>query len=149
MSTLNDVSQADFDSAKLLYKELLSTGNPSLDLRDGTAISDTVVNPASQAGAYMNVGVQTVRGQMSFKLMQDNPALASQDAMDNLAANFNIVRKQGMQAAGQALIYLTSNQEYTAPSGYQLSNSGLLYQSAQAWALRRGWRKLMLSARRP
>lgn len=138
MRTLSDISQTDFDAAKATSKELLSTDNSTLDLRDGTALSDLLVGPRSQLAAYDNLNIQDVRAQMSLKLMQENPELSSAEAMDNLAANFNIVRRQGSQATGSVMVKVKNAQEYSILAGYTLTANGLKYASIQTWALSNG-----------
>lgn len=138
MRTLNDISQTDFEASKLLSKELLATDNPALDLRDTTALSDLLVGPRSQLAALDNLNIQDLKTQMSLKLMEENPDLSSEAAMDNLAANYNIVRRAGSQASGSALIMIGSGQEYTVPSGYTLAIGSLQYLTTQAWTLING-----------
>ena len=137
-TNLSGISQTEFEAAKAISKELLASGNSTLDLRDGTALSDLLIGPGAQLTAYNDKNIEDLRVQMSFKLMQANPSLATPEAMDNLAANYNIVRRQGSQASGSALITVSSGQEYTVPSGYVLTIGNLRYLTVQAWTLING-----------
>lgn len=133
--TLKDVSQTDFDTSKALTKELVGQQDVTLDLRDGTALADLLIGPRARLAALDNLNIQDVRSQMSFKLMQENPELSSVEAMDNLAANFNITRRSGQAATGKVMITVATGQEYTAPSGYRLLVGTRKYKSLQAWRL--------------
>jgi uncharacterized phage protein gp47/JayE len=131
--TLADISQDDYEAAEATVTALLNSADPTLDLRTGTALADLVVSPTSQLAAYNNLNISDLQSNMSFLQMQANPEAALPAAMDNLASNYNLVRRQGTYATGSVLLVLGNAQEYALPAGYQFSIGALNYVTTQVW----------------
>lgn len=133
--TLADVSNTDISNGKAVVKDLLRTGQPSLDTREGTGIASLVVEPAAQLEAYNKLNVDDVKNSMSFKTISDNPELATDAILDALASNYNIPRRQGLVATGLVKVTLSNTQEYTVAEGYAFALDTREYRTLQAWRI--------------
>jgi len=122
MSYLSTLTQLT-EKLKLKLRQL----DPSLDLRDGSAINDLVVFPiASMLEPYEAVHEANIQ-----KAMINSSGL-SEDDLDIIASNFFIERESGTKATGNVRIYFSSKKNITIPVGSRFkSKSGLIYKATK------------------
>lgn len=135
--SLSDLSQETYNNATAVVKDILLSTNANLDLKEGTALADLLVGPSAQILAFNSINNDYVRRRMSFKLLQENPELITDDALDNLASNYNIVRKKGTYATGTVMVKVSSAQEYTIPANYIVALGSLQYTTTQPWKIKK------------
>lgn len=139
ITTLNDVSQEDFDAAEAVIIQLLRESAPSLDLRRGTAIRDLLVRPAAQFHALNDTRITELRASQSLEVMSENPDDIDELVADGILSNLAYERQTGSKATASVQFNVDSRQEYFIGAGYHVKDANdREYQTTQDWTVRVG-----------
>jgi len=83
------------------YREIY----PEMDVSNGSVVYETVIRPAAAIYARSETELEDLKNQYSLNLLAKSEA--PNDALaDNLAANFNVVRREGVKGSGTVAVYL-------------------------------------------
>lgn len=110
LSSLSDLTQADYNAALQLIRELLIEAYPSMRVVGG-ALDELLVSPASILEAFNQANMDRIRQANSLLAITEDPTLAdsaSENIVDLLASNYRISRLPAVAATGQATIVLTA-----------------------------------------
>lgn len=116
LPAFKDLDPAQVSREKDFVVALLNDGSPSSQLGRG-AVHDLVVKPLANASAALRTDATVYRNSYSLKLLAENPEQATEDAVDNAAANFRITRRPGGAAAGTLAIVVSDLLPLTVPKG--------------------------------
>jgi len=94
-------------------KESLSKGNPVLDIRDGSVISDVLIEPLSYLLNRYELDVKNSLSVSSFNNL-DN---ISESLMDEAVSFFLLTRRDGTKSTGEIYLYFNSPASLTIYSG--------------------------------
>jgi hypothetical protein len=94
-------------------KESLSKGNPVLDTRDGSVISDVLIEPLSFLLNRYELDVKNSLSISSFK----NPESIPESLLDEAMSFFLLTRRSGTKATGEIYLYFSSPVSMTIYSG--------------------------------
>lgn len=120
-TTLNDVTQAQFDDAFSIIIDVLRTGYPELDLRTGTALRSLLLEPSATVSALNVARAEHLASALSvLGLTQsfDVPDDVARLSAAALLSNFNITYNAGYYASGDVLIRVDASREYHIPAGF-------------------------------
>lgn len=133
---LNNVTQADFDTAEAVIVSLVRAAYPALDLRKGTVIRDVLIRPAASIYALNTDRLADLQQKMSLATLQTDPTATPSD-VDAILANFNVTRNKGDKATGSIIVHVDGNRVYNIPSNLLwLTLDGLTYQTVQTYTVR-------------
>ena len=130
MSTLTDITQAEYNTAEATVIDLLRAAYPSLDLRRGTVLRDLLLRVGAQITARDANLLAELQGKQSLITLAENEATADPDDVNALLANFNMTRFTGNQAAGTVRVRVDSDRVYTVPESFSFTTTeGAEYQT--------------------
>jgi len=132
---ISDLIEEDYLNAEAQVIGLVREARPELDLRLGTALRDLVIRTMCQIAAVEAADIDDLRAEMSFKLLSENPDLASDDVVESLASNYAITRQEGTAASGYVVLYLRSVDQVSLPNSYLIARLDLTYVTEQQWTL--------------
>jgi len=133
MTTLNEVTQAQFDTAEATLISLVRAAYPSLDLRRGTVLRDMLIRPAAAVFAWNSDQLVELQTRMSLINLEASPTPVPAEWANAILANFGVTLNPGAAATGLAKIMVTGARTYNLAIGFQLATlSGLVYQTTQA-----------------
>lgn len=118
-----DLDQEQIDREKEFTIALLESAAPSAQLTRG-AIHDLVTKPLATAMAAFRADAETYRNSYSLKLLAENPEQATEEAVDNAAANFRITRRPGGAAGGSLAIVVSELLPLSIPKGAEFTGPG-------------------------
>lgn len=135
-NTISGLTTEEYANYESQMISLIRESRPELDLRVGTAIRDILVRTSAQSSGVMSKDIDDLRATMSFKLLEENPDLATDAVVESLASNYGVVRREGVSASGYAAIYFLRDEEVIIPSGYRLRRGSYEYETTQLWKIR-------------
>jgi len=116
---------------KLDYlKEQLLNEYPQMDLTIGSTLYSLLLLPAAKFGALNDAEVDAVRKGSSLLEITNNPALASEDAVDAVISNYGLERTEGTHASGNVVISMTTNNTISIAQGTTFAAGSLEYSTA-------------------
>lgn len=128
--TLNDVNQDQFNAAELALIALIRSKYPTLDLRSGTVLRDTLVRTDASIAALHTAQVEQLRRLMSLPTIVEDGTAEAED-LNKILANFNMTQNTGSAATGRIKIKVDSARTYTlAPGTVFATFEGLQFQTA-------------------
>jgi len=89
--------------------DFIKAVEPNLDLSPSSVLFQFVVRLAAQYHGLNQQNINRVLSATSLKTATENPTLADETALNNLASNYLVERKQGTNAGGQVRIILSAN----------------------------------------
>lgn len=135
-NSILDLTTEEYDNFESQIIGLLREARPELDLRIGTAIRDLLVRTAAQTSGVVSKDISDLRAQMSFKLLSENPDLATDDVVESLASNYGVTRRAGVAASGYVSVQFQRRTEIIIPTDYRLRYGEYEYGTTQVWKIR-------------
>ena len=112
-------------------RQLVLTYNNDLDLRDGSALNDLLVN----AGAAILTDLKLQQDQLFQYLTLQNPEGLSEETLNSFAKSFFVDRKTGQLARGYVKMYFSSPRAINIPKGTRFENTaGLFYKTTNGYS---------------
>lgn len=134
MATLNEVTQAEFDTAESTLISLVRAAYPSLDLRRGTVLRDILLRPAAAIYAMNSDNWDEIQSMLSLIALEENADTVDPSAVDAILSNFLVERNAGAKAAGQVLIRVDSARTYSLASGFRFATlDGLIFVTTRSY----------------
>lgn len=122
--TLDDITQEQYNEAAAVLIDMMRTAYPKLDLRNGTALRDLLVNPDATISAWFTQQALEQRECSSLKLLQErSEAGEAVDASDVSAilSNFGMAASAGSRAQGKVRVSVSESRKYVVAEGFQFS----------------------------
>lgn len=113
---LTNITQDQYSAALAVVINFLRTQNPSLDLREGTALRALLANPEAAISAQRSADIQALRDVMSLATMAANGTAAPGD-VNAVLSNFNMTLNVGAKASGTVMVTVSGLQVYNIAAG--------------------------------
>ncbi|MGV8130476.1 MAG: baseplate J/gp47 family protein [Candidatus Pacearchaeota archaeon] len=111
-------------------KKVLSAYDSSLDLRDGSALNDLLVN----AGAAIITDLKLQQDELFKYLTLEDPESLDESTLDSFAKTHLINRITGEKARGYVRLYFASPSQVNIPAGTLFeSTNGLIYKTITSY----------------
>lgn len=137
MATLNDVSQVQYDAAETAIISLIRAAYPTLDLRRGTVLRDILIRPAAAVYALNAERVAELETRTSLIALTEAPQPVDPEWANAILANFSMALNPGALSAGQVIVRVDADRQYTLASGFRLiSLAGLVFVTTQQYTIR-------------
>ncbi|MBP9743629.1 MAG: baseplate J/gp47 family protein [Burkholderiales bacterium] len=112
-------------------RQLLLAYDNNLDLREGSALNDLLVN----AGAAIITDLKLQQDELFQYLTLENPDALDEDTLDTFAKTFLVNRQVGSKASGYVRLYFSSPRAINIPAGTRFeSAAGLLYETIYGYS---------------
>jgi hypothetical protein len=139
MTTLNEVTQSQFDTAEATLISLIRAAYPSLDLRRGTVLRDMLIRPAAAVFAWNSDQLAELQTRMSLINLEASATPVPAEWANAILANFGVTLNPGTAATGLAKVVVNGARTYNLSAGFQLVTlSGLVYQTTQSYTVKVG-----------
>jgi hypothetical protein len=135
VTDLDDLDSALVTQEIELLTEMLQEAAPEIDLRRGV-VHDLVVYYGGVLGAKNQVEQDRLRRSLSLLEIQNDPTLADDDTVDQLASNYRVTRRPGSQAVGELTIVVSLAADVTIGVGSRFVANGLGFVTTAAYVAR-------------
>jgi len=130
---ITDLTETQLAEAESFLVEFIQTELPelSVDLAPGTALREYVVKLCATYYAINQEDMRRITDSNSLKKVTEEPELADDTVLDNLASNYLIERKASAKASGSVRIILSANSFTAIPTSLVFSASGLTFRATR------------------
>ena len=126
-------SQGDILEAEYLAKQILEAKFPTLDLREGTALRDTVIRPTATLLAMIKKGLDYHFEQNTISGADDT---TSTEMVDKIMSNLFVERNQGTKSTINVRLFFARSKNIGIPSSTYFSvDNKIKFFPAQAYNL--------------
>jgi uncharacterized phage protein gp47/JayE len=133
LSTLDATRVADTQD---LMTQIISEQYPNAELNRGV-LHDLVMSLyAILTEGVVNNNTDRIRQSMSLSAIVADPTLADDDLVDSVISNYNVTRKSGAAATGNATIVVTANNPLVIPKNAVFTANGTTFFTPDAHAVR-------------
>ena len=118
--TLDDITQSQYDEASRVLIDMMRTKYPKLDLRNGTALRDLLINPDATISAWFTQQLVEQRDCSSLKLLQQRVANGEEIDVEDVEAilsNFGMQASNGAKAQGKIRVNVSDSRTYVMAEG--------------------------------
>ena len=134
--SIDNVTQAEFDAAEALVIQMVRSAYPSLDLRRGTVLREWLIRPVATFNAQNAQQYTTLQQTRTLQAISENPSVATDENINDIASNFCIVRRAGSKAYGTALVKVQYQRTYFVTLGFKLTTlDGTAFEVTQAYTV--------------
>lgn len=130
-----DISQADIDAASVYNRAILLERFPTYDLSVGGPIDSILVNGQSVVTARNTADVNKAYLFQQLQQIAAGTVIVTDAQLDELMANYFLVRQQAIVATGYIALIVRDNQNYTFQSGYTFRNGGQTYRLTSTYSV--------------
>jgi hypothetical protein len=113
---LSDLSADDVRQEAATLAELIQEAAPTIDVRRGV-LHDLLLQYSAILAAKNQTEMDRLRRSMSIAAIHDDPTLADDTVVDNVASNYGIIRQTGGLATGSVTIILDLLADATVAAG--------------------------------
>jgi hypothetical protein len=118
-----------------LLAQYLAENFPDVESRAGV-VHDLVLGLAGTLFAAVDQQIALLQRSQSLLAISQDPAAASDDAVDAVLSNFRVARGPGAAASGAATLVVTQKAPLIIPSGPVFSANGVTLATSAAYAVR-------------
>jgi hypothetical protein len=137
MTTLNEVTQAQFDTAEAALISLVRAAYPSLDLRRGTVLRDMLIRPNAAIYGWNSDQLAELQTRMSLVNLAASTSVVPADWANDILANYGVTLNAGSAAIGLVKVIVNGARTYNLSTGFQLTTlSGLIYATTQNYTIK-------------
>ena len=116
VQSLDELTDEQVSQAYAIATGLAHEKHPNLDTKRGP-VPDLVLGLDAILGAAQKENVNRVQQSQSVVLIEENPALADDDLVDNVASNYRVTRRAATPAAGEIVITISQRLAVTIQTG--------------------------------
>ncbi len=113
---LSDLDPLEVQQQDELLAEMLQEEAPVIDAKRGV-IRDLLVQPAAMFAAKTLEEQARMRRSSSVNAILEDPTLADDEIVDNIASNYRVTRVEGGLATGAVTIYMSAEREVSIAAG--------------------------------
>jgi hypothetical protein len=104
--TTPTLTQLEIDAHLQFLTSWVQTNYPDIDVSVGSVFHDLLLAPAIAFRALELTDIDNVRNSQSLLQVSSDPNLASNEIVDNIMSNFNVVRIEGSPTTGVVMVKL-------------------------------------------
>lgn len=112
-------------------KNSINDYDPTIDTRDGSAVSDFLINPLSVILSSYDASLRSILDQLSLTNVEDIP----EENMDFVAQTFLLERENGSKSYGNVYIYFNEPRSFTLPKGSFLTAGNLVFETSADYSI--------------
>jgi hypothetical protein len=116
VQSLDELTDEQVSQAYAIATQFAQEKHPNLDTKRGP-VPDLVLGLDSILGAAQKENTDRVRQSQSVVLIEENPELADDDLVDNVASNYRVTRRAATPAAGEVVITMDQQLAVTIQTG--------------------------------
>ncbi len=135
VTELSELAAADVQANHEVARQLLREDNPTLDVVGG-AFDETTVYYGSVLATVNQQNLTLLDRSGSMWEINNDPALADDEAVDKVLSNFNMERKTGSAASGTVKIVVSQLKTITVSNGAVFTAGGREFITEQSYVAR-------------
>ena len=116
VDSLSGLSTTLVEQIREAAAELLNEYNPNLDLKRGV-LYELLLHPQAIFQAQSQTNIARYKSARSLDAIADDPTLAEDDVVDEVASNYLIERLAGTEASGEITVVVSALQSVTFSAG--------------------------------
>lgn len=130
---ITELSETQLSDAEAFLVEFIQTQLPelSVDLAPGTALREYVVKLCATYYAINQEDLRRITDSNSLKKVTEEPELADEEVLDNLASNYLIERKASARASGSARVILNAKKFTAISTNLVFTSSGVNFRATR------------------
>ncbi len=129
------ISQADIDAARTYNRAILLEQFPTYDLSIGGVVDSILVDGQSAVTARNTSDVNRAYLFQQLQQIAAGTVVVTDEQMDELMANYFLVRQQEVVATGSIVLVVRDNQNYSFQSGYTFRTGAQTYRLTATYSV--------------
>jgi len=134
VTTFDELDPALVAESLDLLKSMMAGEFPTMDLSPASAFTQNILRPAALLHAVNQTNWDRRKDSLSMRQLALDPTLGDDEAVDNLASNWNISRRTGATAAGTALLVFSSSSFVAIPTSMTFTANGVIFRPVRVFA---------------
>ncbi|NBQ69086.1 MAG: hypothetical protein EBU46_09745, partial [Nitrosomonadaceae bacterium] len=121
---------ATIDQLQTVITAATTEFNSAADITPGSVLNELVVKSLANAQLKFSEEIEAVRQGKTISDALASPVDTYNEAIDNIASNFDTVRNQGRKSSGKIKLLVKTNKAYFFPAGFSFTQPALNFEYA-------------------
>jgi len=130
---LTNIDSDNISEALEYYVAVASLLTSDMDASNGSVYRNFVLLPQAILNEGLSAKMNRLRRSRSVAAIQEDPTLATESDVDNLASTFGVTRSAGTKATGYLTVVVATNAVLSVSEGTTLTGGGLSFVTTHLW----------------